>query len=189
MPLTDHGEEQARQTGALLRRMKFSQVLVSPLKRALHTCELAGCGEAARIDANLSEWDYGDYEGLTPSQIHAQRPGWDVYRDGCPGGETAEQVVARAGRVIAELQMFQGQVALFSHGQFLRALAVRWIKLPIGQGNRLALDTGSLSTLGYEHNNVEAPAILLWNAVSNDLFELIPRPASDAVTPKRVSGR
>jgi broad specificity phosphatase PhoE len=181
LPLTEHGEQQARQLGELLHSVRFSQILVSPLRRALRTCELAGFGAAARIEQNLSEWNYGDYEGLTPAQIRSQRPGWDVYRDGCPGGEAAEQVAARADRVIAELRTMQGRAALFSHGQFLRALAVRWIELPIGQGYHLGLDTGSLSILGYEHNNVEAPAILLWNAVSNDLFELTSRPASSVV--------
>jgi broad specificity phosphatase PhoE len=180
LPLTAPGEQQARHVGELLRAIEFSRVLVSPLQRALRTCELAGLGTAARIEQDLSEWDYGDYEGLTPAQIRARRPGWDVYRDGCPGGESAEQVAARADRVIEGLRTMRGNVALFSHGQFLRALAVRWIELPIGQGYHLALDTGSLSSLGYEHNNVEAPAILLWNAVSNDLFELMPRRRSNA---------
>ena len=180
LPLTEPGEQQARHVGELLHAIEFSQVLVSPLRRALRTCELAGFGAVARIEQDLSEWNYGDYEGLTPAQIRAQRPGWDVYRDGCPGGESAERVAVRADRVIAELRTLQGRVALFSHGQFLRALAVRWIELPIEQGYHLGLDTGSLSILGYEHNNVEAPAIMLWNAVSNDLFELMPRPGSNA---------
>lgn len=130
------------------------------------------------IEQDLSEWNYGDCEGWTPDAIRALRPGWDVCRNGCPGGESAEQVAMRADRVVAELRALQGRVALFSHGHFLRALAVRWIELPIEQGFHLGLDTGSLSVLGYEHNNVEAPAILLWNALSNDLFELRPRPAS-----------
>lgn len=181
LPLTQNGEQQARQVGDLLRSVKFSQILVSPLQRARRTCELANFGACARIEQDLSEWDYGDYEGLTPTQIRARRPGWDVYRDGCPGGESAAQVAARADRVIAELRAIEGLVALFSHGQFLRALAVRWIELPIEQGYHLGLDTGSLSILGYEHNNVDAPAILLWNAVSNDLFELKSRPAASAV--------
>jgi probable phosphoglycerate mutase len=172
LPLTQHGEQQARQLGELLQSSKFSKILVSPLQRARRTCELATFGAVARVEPDLSEWDYGDYEGLTPTQIRAQRPGWDVYRDGCPGGEAAAQVAARADRVIAELRAIEGLVALFSHGQFLRALAVRWIELPIEQGYHLGLDTASLSMLGYEHNNVDAPAILLWNAVSNDLFEL-----------------
>jgi probable phosphoglycerate mutase len=179
LALTQHGEQQARHVGEFLHAIEFSQVLVSPLRRAKRTCELAGLGAAARTEEDLSEWNYGDYEGLTPAQIRAQRAGWDVYRDGCPGGESAEQVAVRANRVVAELRTMQGRVALFSHGQFLRALAVRWIELPIRQGYHLALDTGSLSILGYEHNNVEAPAILLWNAVSNNLFEMKPPPASN----------
>jgi probable phosphoglycerate mutase len=137
LPLTEHGEQQARQLGELLHSVWFSQIFVSPLRRALRTCELAGFGAAARIEQDLSEWNYGDYEGLTPAHIRSQRPGWDVYRDGCSGGEAAEQVAVRADRVIAELRTMQGRVALFSHGQFLRALAERWIELPIGQGYHL----------------------------------------------------
>lgn len=181
LPLTANGEQQARQLGEVLHGVKFSQVLVSPLRRAQRTCELAGFAAAARIGQDLREWDYGDYEGLTAAQIRAQRPGWDIYRDGCPGGETAAQVAARADRVIAELRATDGLVAVFSHGQFLRALAVRWIDLPIQQGCHLALNTGSLSILGYERNNVDATAILLWNAVSNDIFELTSRSAATVV--------
>src|SRR5580658_526180 len=177
LPLTEHGEQQARELGNLLRQMTFAKVLVSPMQRARRTCELAGLDAAARVDPNLSEWNYGDYEGRTPAQIRAERPGWDIYRDGAPGGETAEQVSARVDLVLAELGQdgSPGPVAIFSHGQFLRALAVRWIDLPIRQGSHLGLDTGSLSILGFEHNNIEARAIVRWNVVSNDLFALVPR--------------
>ncbi len=175
LPLTEHGEQQARDIGRLLNGMTFSEVLVSPMQRARRTCELAGFGPVARVEPNLSEWDYGDYEGRTATEIRAERPSWDIYRDGCPGGESAEQVTARVDMILAQLRPGVGQVAIFSHGQFLRALAVRWIDLPIRQGSHLGLDTGSLSVLGYEHNNIETTAISLWNAVSNDLFELVPQ--------------
>jgi broad specificity phosphatase PhoE len=181
LPLTENGEQQARQLGELLHSVRLSQVLVSPLRRARRTCELAGFAADARIEQDLREWDYGDYEGLTAAQIRAQRPGWDIYRDGCPGGEAAAQVAARADRVIAELRAIDGLVAVFSHGHFLRALAVRWIDLPIQQGCHLALNTGSLSILGHERNNADVPAILLWNAVSSDIFELTSRSAASAV--------
>jgi len=173
LPLTEHGAEQARNIGRLLSGKTFTQVLVSPMQRARQTCELAGYGPVARVNPNLSEWDYGDYEGRTAAEIRAERPSWDIYRDGCPGGESAEQVSARVDMILAELRPSVGQVAIFSHGQFLRALAVRWIDLPMRQGSHLGLDTGSLSILAFEHNNIETTAISLWNAVSNDLFELV----------------
>lgn len=176
LPLTEHGAQQARNIGPLLHGTTFTRVLVSPMQRARQTCELAGFGPVARVDPNLSEWDYGDYEGRTAAEIRAERPGWDIYRDGCPGGKSAEQVSARVDIILAQLRPSVGQVAIFSHGQFLRALAVRWIDLPIRQGSHLGLDTGSLSILGYEHNNIETTAISLWNAVSNDLFELVRQP-------------
>jgi len=175
LPLTERGERQARGVGELLRGMTFAQVLVSPMRRARRTCELAGLGAVARVDPNLSEWDYGAYEGRTAAEIRAERPGWDIYRDGCPGGESAEQVSNRVDKTLAVLRQDEGQVAIFSHGQFLRALAVRWIDLPIRQGSHFALDTGSLSILGHEHNNIETPAISRWNVPSNDLLERAPR--------------
>ena len=118
----------------------------------------------ARVDPNLSEWNYGDYEGRTPAQIRAQRPGWDIYRDGAPGGESADQVSARADLMIVELRATVGRIAIFSHGQFLRALAVRWIELSIEKGCHFDLDTGSVSILAYEHNDLQVPTISLWNA-------------------------
>lgn len=164
LPLTERGEQQARQVGALLHGVTLSEVLVSPLQRARRTCELTGLGAVARVEPNLSEWNYGDYEGRTPAQIRAQRPGWDIYRDGAPGGESADQVSARADQMIVELRAMVGTTAIFSHGQFLRALAVRWIELPIEKGCHFDLDTGSLSILAYEHNDLQVPTISLWNA-------------------------
>ena len=175
VPLSERGEQQARHLAGLLRGISFSQVLVSPLQRARRSCELAGLGATARIEPNLSEWDYGDYEGLTPAQIHTLNPAWDVFRDGCPHGESPQQVTARARQVLTELTSISGPVAIFSHGHFLRALAVSWIDLPIHAGRRLSLDTGSMSILGYEHKDLQTPAIVLWNAVSGALFELQPR--------------
>jgi broad specificity phosphatase PhoE len=172
--LTEHGEQQARGLAEILRKMEFTHVLTSPLQRARRTCELAGLGAAARVDPNLVEWDYGEYEGRTLAEIRAQRPGWRVYRDGCPGGEPPEQVSRRADLVVADLRQLEGAVAVFSHGHFLRALAVRWIALPIGEGQHLNLETASLSILAYDHRDVELPVISLWNAISNDLFVLTP---------------
>jgi len=172
LPLTERGEQRARNLGPVLQKMSSTHVLTSPLQRARRTCELAGLGAMAKVEPNLREWDYGDFEGRTTADIHSQRPGWNLYRDGCPGGESPEQVSRRADEIAAYLRTLQGIIAIFSHGQFLRALAVRWIGLAIGEGRHLTLDTASLSVLGYEHTN--DPAILLWNAVSNDVFDLVP---------------
>ncbi len=174
IPLTEHGESLARYLGELLQRVPFAHALTSPLRRARQTCQLAGFATVARVEANLSEWDYGDYEGRTAADIRNERPAWNVFRDGCPGGESAEQVSRRADRVVADLHRMNGTVAVFSHGQFLCALAVRWMSLPIREGQHLALDTASLSILAHDDHNAEAPVISLWNAVSNDVFDLEP---------------
>jgi probable phosphoglycerate mutase len=166
LPLTENGERRASLLRARLQGITFDHVLASPLQRARRTCELAGFGAAARADPDLQEWDYGDYEGRTTAEIHLQHPGWDVFVDGCPHGESVEQVAQRADRVVAGLVATNGTVALFSHGQFLRALAVRWIGLPVGAGRHFALDTASISILGYEHPEREVPAIVQWNAGS-----------------------
>jgi len=172
LPLTEHGEAQARALAELLHAMQFSTVLVSPRLRARRTCELAGLGSQARVQENLSEWDYGEYEGLTGAQIRARAPGWDVFRDGSPGGESSVEVSRRADEVRAQLGSLSGRVAVFSHGHFLRALAVRWIELPILCGRNLGLAAGAVCMLGYEHNSPEEPAIELWN-----LFALTAAPA------------
>lgn len=174
LPLTPHGEQRAQEVGKLLSAVSFSHVLVSPLQRARESCRLAGLGAQARVEPNLREWDYGDYEGRTAAQIRAERPSWNIYRDGCPNGESAQQVSARSDLIVAELHRLDGCVAIFSHGQFLRALAVRWIELPIDTGVHFGLDTSSLSVLGREHNNVETTAIVFWNAVSNAVFDVKP---------------
>ena len=174
VPLTERGELQAKHLRGLLRAIRFSQVLASPLQRARRTCELAGLGAAMRVEQNLSEWDYGQYEGLTNAQIRTQHADWDVFRDGCPGGESTAHMCARVDALLSQLRAMPGRVALFSHGHFLRALAVRWIELPLLRGRHFGLDAGAVSMLGYEHDNVHEPAIELWNAVSNELFDLVP---------------
>lgn len=138
----------------------FAAVLTSPLQRARDTCTLAGCGDGAVVDDDLREWDYGDYEGLTTAEIRAERPDWTVWRDGCPAGETAADVGARADRVIARLREYDGTVAVFGHGHCLRVIAARWVGLPPADGALLALDTASLSRLGWER---EQPVVRAWN--------------------------
>ncbi len=166
LPLTENGERRAARLRERLQGITFAHVLTSPLQRARRTCELAGFGAAARMEPDLQEWNYGDYEGRTTIDIRAQRPGWEVFQDGCPQGESVEQISQRADRVLAILGPMVGTVALFSHGHFLRALAVRWLGLPVREGRHLALDTGSVSILGYEHPDEQMPVILRWNTVS-----------------------
>src|SRR6185295_2078207 len=150
IPLTPKGEEEARKLGARLRTAAFAQVLVSPLRRALQTCELAGFGKAAEAVPDLMEWDYGAYNGLTSVEIHAQRRDWRLFRDGCPGGENLADVVARADRVIARLKSASGETLIFSHGHFLRVLAVRWAGIAPESGVRFNLSPASLSVLGHD---------------------------------------
>ena len=163
LPLTANGEQRAALLRQRLHGETFAHVLTSPLQRARQTCELAGFGSAASPDPDLQEWDYGAYEGLTTREIHARQPGWNVFQDGCPGGESVKQVAQRADRVIDSLHALDGAVAVFSHGHFLRALAVRWIGLPLLDGRHFALDTGSVSILGYEHPDRRTSVISLWN--------------------------
>jgi probable phosphoglycerate mutase len=170
VPLTDRGRQAARALAPLLGEDDFALVLVSPLGRARETCALAGLGERASEVPELLEWDYGEYEGLTTPQIRERRPGWDLWRDGCPGGEDAAAVGARVDRVIERALGVGGDVALFAHGHVLRVLAARWIELDPREGARLALSTGSLSRLGHER---ETRGILQWNRVVR------PDPAAD----------
>jgi broad specificity phosphatase PhoE len=160
--LTERGERNARALGERLRGPTFAKVLTSPLQRAMRTCELAGFGNVAASDPDLVEWDYGQYEGRRTAEIHVERPDWLLFRDGCPGGETPEQVGARADRVIARVRTVRGDVLLFSSGHFLRVLTARWLGLDASAGRYFLLGTASLSALGYEHNQAE-PAIRLWN--------------------------
>jgi probable phosphoglycerate mutase len=162
LPLTERGERNARALGERLRGLTFAKVYTSPLQRALRTCELAGFGSAAEIDPDLVEWDYGQYEGRRTVEIHAERPDWQLFRDGCPGGESPGQIGARADRVVGRMRAVKGDVLVFSSGHFLRVLAARWLGLDAAGGRYLLLSTASLSALGYEHNLAE-PAIRLWN--------------------------
>jgi len=176
LPLTENGERRASLLRQLLHGVTFTHVLTSPLQRARRTCELAGFGAVARVDPDLHELDYGDYEGRTTAEIRAQHPGWSMFQDGSPQGESVGDFSERADRVIATLRSMDGAVALFSHGQFLRALAACWIGLPVQKGQHFALDTASISILGYEHTNEEIQAITLWNAGA-DTFSLLLRPS------------
>jgi broad specificity phosphatase PhoE len=162
LPLTEHGEDNARNLGQRLQGHTFVQVFASPLQRAWRTCELAGFGSVATIDSDLVEWNYGAYEGKTTAAIHQERPGWQLFRDGCPGGETPAQIGARADRVVARLRALDGHGLVFSSGHFLRVLAARWLGLEPAGGRYFTLSTGSLSILGYEHDR-EEPIVRLWN--------------------------
>jgi probable phosphoglycerate mutase len=162
LPLTERGERNARALGERLRGMTFAKVFTSPLQRAARTCELAGFGDAAEIDPDLVEWDYGQYEGRRTAEIHTERPDWQLFRDGCPGGESPDQLGARADRVVSRVRAVNGDVLLFSSGHFLRVLAARWLGLDAAAGRLLLLSTASFSALGYEHHQTE-PVIRLWN--------------------------
>ena len=163
LPLTENGERNARRLRERLSGLKFNSVFTSPLQRAKRTCELAGFGSVAEIDRNLLEWDYGEYEGRRSVEIHAERPDWQLFRDGCPGGESPQQVAARADRVVDHLRALPGDILLFSSGHFLRVLAARWCEVePIANARSFMLDTASLSALGYEHK-LSQPVIRLWN--------------------------
>jgi probable phosphoglycerate mutase len=164
IPLTPRGEENARQLGERLKGLTFARVFHSPLQRAKRTCELAGYGAGALVEPDLLEWDYGEYEGIKTVEIRQKRPGWDLFRDGCPGGESPDQVAARADRLIQNLRSISGDVIVFSHGHFLRMLATRWLRLPPIEARRFLLGTAALCILGYEHNHIDEPALLLWNA-------------------------
>ena len=160
VPLTPQGVLQARILGRRLATRDFARVLTSPLSRARETCRLAGLGEAAQVDADLAEWDYGTYEGRTIEQIRAEVPGWTIWTGAVPGGETLVQVGARADQVIARALAVPGDVALFAHGHVLRILAARWLGLPPAGGRFFTLDTASVSVLGHEH---EQPVVRAWN--------------------------
>ena len=162
IPLTPRGERHAVSLGTRLRGATFAQVLTSPLSRAHRTCELTGFGEWAQVDPDLQEWDYGQYEGRRTADIRQERPGWYLFRDGCPDGESVGAIGARADRVVSRLRAIDGHVLIFSHGHFLRVLAARWLGLPAGNACYFVLSTAALSVLGYEHHRDE-PAIRLWN--------------------------
>jgi probable phosphoglycerate mutase len=168
LPLTEKGEQEARLLGERLRGIKYAKVLTSPLQRAAVTCKLAGFADVAEVDPDLMEWDYGEYEGLTTAQILAMRPDWQLFRDGCPAGETPEQMAARADRVIRKVRAVEGDVLVFSSGHVLRVLGARWLGLEPAGGRFFLLSTASLSALGYERV-LSQPAIRLWNDKSSEV--------------------
>ena len=163
LPLTERGERTARRLGERLKGLTFGTVLTSPLQRAARTCELAGFKAVAEVDKDLVEWDYGQYEGRRTAEIRAERPGWELFRDGCPGGESPKQVSVRADRIVKRVREVSGNVLIFTSGHFMRVLATRWLGLePSVNSKYFMLSTASLSALGYEHD-VTRPVIRLWN--------------------------
>ena len=172
IPLTENGRAVARLLAPVLAQVTFGRVLTSPLQRARETCELTGLGERAEIDCDLQEWNYGDYEGLTPKEIHAKAPGWMLFKDGCPAGERPEDVGVRVDRVIERVRSVERNVVLFAHGHVFRVFVARWIGLPAGAGRHFLLDTATLSVLGYYRG---VPAIKRWNApVAVEGMQLVP---------------
>jgi probable phosphoglycerate mutase len=167
LPLTERGERNGRLLGYRLSGLAFAKVLTSPLQRATRTCELAGFGASAEIDRDLVEWNYGDYEGRRTAEILADCPDWQLFRDGCPAGESPDQVGARADRVVERVRAIKGDVLLFSSGHFLRVLAARWLGLEAPAGRYFLLSTGSLGILAYEHHSLSEPVIRLWNDTSH----------------------
>jgi probable phosphoglycerate mutase len=165
IPLTEEGERKARRLRERLAGRTFDRVFTSPLQRAARTCALAGFGDRAIADPDLLEWDYGDYEGRTSHEIQAERPGWLIFRDGCPHGEQAADVGERVDRVVARLRAADDRAILFSSGHVLRVLTARWLGLPPSEGRRLKLDTASVSVLAYEHDDRDEPVVALWNEV------------------------
>jgi probable phosphoglycerate mutase len=162
LPLTEAGRKRARELASVLAGRRFTLVLTSPLRRARETCELAGFGAVAERCDDLHEWDYGEYEGMTTPEIRRQDPDWSLWRDGCPGGESPEQVGARADRVLERVKADGGEVLAFAHGHLLRVLSARWIGMEVAAGARLALSAGAVCVLGYER---ETKVISLWNFV------------------------
>lgn len=163
LALTEHGEDEARRLEPYLHANRFSSVLTSPRQRARQTCALAGLESQAATDPDLAEWDYGDYEGQRSVDIRRSRPDWNIFRDGCPNGETPAQISERADRLIGRLRSLNGNVALFSHGHFGGVLAARWIGLPVIHGQRFALNSGSLSILASDPRHPDVTVIGLWN--------------------------
>jgi len=177
IPLTENGRNVARLWQPYATARTFALVLTSPLQRARETCELAGLGMQAQIERDLREWDYGEYEGLTPQQIRAEQPDWLIFRDGCPGGEGPAEIGARVDRVIARIRAAQGDVAVFAHGHVLRVFAARWLTLPASAGSHFMLETATLCVLSSYHG---VPAVRRWNA------PLLSRPRADAAQPSQT---
>ncbi len=167
IPLTAHGQDEARALAPRLRTTSFARILTSPLQRARETCELAGLCAHVHTDVDLVEWNYGEYEGERTTDIQRARPGWNIWCDGCPHGESPDNISDRADRLLGRLRTLSGNVALFSHGQFGAALAARWIGLAVREAQHLALGPASLSVLEYESGHPTVPVIALWNAYSD----------------------
>ena len=166
LPLNERGEEHARQLGRVLAPIPFVRVFTSPLRRVARTCALAGFGDVAEIDRDLLEWDYGLYEGKTTHDIVQERPGWELFRDGCPDGESAQDVADRADRFITRVQDLGGDVLAFSSGHMIRMIAARWLGLPPAAGRGFFCEPGSVGELGFEHDSRDQPIIRLWNYVN-----------------------
>lgn len=164
--LTANGEAQARALAPLLAGIRFDHVLTSPRQRARRTCELAGLGVQAQVDADLAEWDYGDYEGLRSADIRRRRPEWLIFRDGCPNGETPAQLAARVDGLLARLRALEGNIALFTHGHLGVSLATRWLELPLIEARHLQLSTASLSILAIDTQHFDTPVLASWNATT-----------------------
>jgi broad specificity phosphatase PhoE len=163
IPLTLNGEQQARDLLLTLSQIVFGKVLSSPLQRARQTATLSGLGQTAEIETDLTEWDYGIYEGKLTADIRKERPEWNIFRDGCPEGESPIQVSNRADRLLQRLRLLEGNIAIYTHGHFGRAIAARWVGLPISQAQRLLLNTATIGVLGFEHARDDEPVIELWN--------------------------
>lgn len=161
--LTARGEADARRLGERLKPVSLTLVLTSPLQRAKRTCELAGLGGRAEVVDNLREWDYGEFEGLKTAEIRQRRRDWNLFRDGCPGGESVAQAGGRADAVIARLRKAPGDAIVFAHGHILRVLTARWLGLPAADGRLFLCEPTSLGILGYEHDHQEEPVVRLWN--------------------------
>ena len=166
LPLNERGEDHARQLGRVLSQVAFVHVFTSPLRRVARTCALAGFGDVAEINRDLLEWDYGLYEGKTTSAIVQERPGWELFRDGCPEGESAKDIADRADRFIARVQDLGGDVLAFASGHIIRMIAARWLGLPPAAGRDFYCQPGSLGELGFEHDSRDQPIVRLWNSVN-----------------------
>jgi broad specificity phosphatase PhoE len=175
LPLTERGEENAHKLGERLRGLSFARVFTSPLRRAARTCELAGFGAQSELDRDLLEWHYGEYEGFRTAEIHAKRPGWELLRDGCPGGESPDEVGVRADRMVNRVRKVEGDVVIFSSGHVLRVLTARWLGLEPQAGRCFLLSTASLSALSYEHN-LSQPVIRFWNDLHHLIHHQAPGP-------------
>jgi len=179
IPLNERGEDHARQLGASLDRFEFVRVFSSPLQRAHKTCQLAGFADVAETDADLVEWDYGRYEGLLTADIVREHPGWELFRDGCPDGETPEQVAHRADRFLSQIRDCPGDVLAFSSGHIIRMIAARWLGLPPVAGHCFSCRPASVGVLAFEHHCIDEPVIGMWNYVVHSTSEsLINQPAT-----------